>query len=138
MIKSIKYCFFAVLLAFSACKKEDANLPAPDAVMVKFVNKTGTDIVGLTVSRAEVGDLEKGKTTSEYFRFETLGQQLGFALVEAVGTVNGKKHFTASACQGTCGTGSAPLGTWLAPGYYKISIHIAEDEPNSLEFRMLE
>lgn len=131
--------FASVLLfALSACRKEEANLPAPDAVMVKFVNKTGADIEDLTVSRADIGFLGKGKTTAEYFRFETLGQQLGFALVEAVGTLDGKKHFTGSACQGTCGTESAPLGTWLTPDYYKISIHIAQNEPNALEFRMLE
>ncbi|MBI5913864.1 MAG: hypothetical protein HY842_00675 [Bacteroidetes bacterium] len=137
-MKNLILFAFAILLAISACRKEEATLPTPDAVMVKFVNKTGADIDGLTVSRADIGFLGKGKTTAEYFRFETLGQQLGFALVEAVGTIDGKKHFTGSACQGICGTESAPLGTWLTPGYYKISIHIAEDEPNSLEFRMVE
>ena len=131
------YLFFAVLLAFSACKKEE-NLPTPDAVMVKFVNKTGADIKGLTVSRAEVGDLKKGKTTDEYHRYEQLGQQLGFALVEAVGTINGKKHFTGAACQGICGTESAPFGTWLEPDYYKIAIQIAKNEPNAMEFKLLD
>lgn len=106
--------------------------------MVKFVNKTGADIEGLSVSRAEVGDLKKGKTTEAYFRYETLGQQLGFALVEAVGTINGKKHFTGAACQGICGTESAPLGTWLEPNYYKIAIQIAKNEPNAMEFKLLD
>ena len=136
-MRIFQLCLFLTLTAFFACKKVE-TLPTPDAVMVKFVNKTGADIEGLTVSRAEIGDLKKGKTTSDYYRFETLGQQLGFALVEAVGTVNGKKHFTSSACQGICGTESAPLGTWLEPDYYKISIQIANNEPNALEFRVLE
>lgn len=127
----------ATLLVFTACQKEE-NLPAPTNVMVKFVNKTGVDIEGLSVSRAEVGDLAKGKTTSEYYSYEALGQQYGYALVEAVGTVNGKRHFTGANCQGICGTESAPNGTWLEPGYYKISIHIAKNEPNALEFKLLD
>ncbi|MBK9013123.1 MAG: hypothetical protein IPM82_03015 [Saprospiraceae bacterium] len=131
------YLVFAVLLAFSACKKEE-TLPTSDAVMVKFVNQTGADIEGLTVSRVAVGDLKKGKTTDEYHRYETLGQQLGFALVEAVGTINGKKHFTGAACQGICGTASAPLGTWLEPNYYKIAILIAKNEPNAMEFKFID
>jgi hypothetical protein len=135
-MKIFHYCLFAVLLVFSACKKEE-NLPATETVMVKFENKTGSDISGLTVSRAEVGDLGKGKA-SDYFDYEQLGQQFGYALVEAVGTVDGKKFFTGAACQGTCGTSSAPHGTWLEPGYYTIGIYIAKDEPNALEFKLLD
>lgn len=137
-MKSLKLLLFAVAacLAFSACKKGE-DLPAPDGVMVKFVNKTGADIEGLTVSRAVVGDLGKGKTSSDYHRYEQLGQQYGFVLVEAVGTVNGKKHFTGAACQGVCGTASAPDGTWLEPDYYKIAVEIAKNEPNALEFKLL-
>jgi hypothetical protein len=138
-MKSIKLLLIAVAtcLAFSACKKGE-DLPTPDAVMVKFVNKTGAAIEGLTVSRAAVGDLEKGKTSNEYQRYEQLGQQYGFVLVEAVGTVNGKKHFTGAACQGVCGTASAPNGTWLEPDYYKIAVQIAKNEPNALEFKLLD
>lgn len=134
------YRYFLLLFAFlffAACGKNE-DLPTPDAVMVKFVNKTGADIMGLAVSRAEVGDLKNGKTTSDYFRYETLGQQHGFALVEAVGTIGGKKYFTASACQGICGTPSAPQGVWLEPEYYKIGIYITKNEPNALEFKVLD
>ncbi len=128
--------FVFALLLFNACQKEATDLPAPDAVMVKFVNKTGKDIEELTVSRAEIGVLKKGKTTSVYHRFETLGQQFGYALVEAVGTLDGKRYLTGSACQGVCGTPSAPHGVFLEAGYYKVSIHIAKDTGNYLEFRM--
>ncbi len=121
---------------FAACGEGAVDLPEPDAVMVKFENKTGENIEGLVVSRANIGDLGKGKTTGEYYRFETLGQQFGYALVEAVGTINGKRHFTASACQGVCGTDSAPHGTWLEPGYYRITIHLPPAEKNTMEFRM--
>jgi hypothetical protein len=137
-MKRLILCLLLAPICFAACEKEDANLPATDLVMVKFVNQTGTDIEGLVVSKAEVGFLAKGKTTGEYFPFQTLGQQYGFALVEAVGTLDGKKYFTASACQGVCGTESAPDGTWLEPGYYKIAIRIAKNEFNSLEFRMMD
>lgn len=133
--------FFLVsfaLLLFAQCKKAEADLPAPDAVMVKFVNKTGADLEGLVVSRASIGTLGKGSTTAEHFRFETLGQQFGFALVEAVATLDGETYYTSSACQGVCGTASAPSGTWLDPGYYKVSIRIDPDEPNALEFRLLQ
>lgn len=138
-MKSFKLCLLVTssLLFFSACEKEE-SLPPADTVMVKFVNKTGTDIEGLSVSRAEVGDLAKGKTTSEYYSYEALGQQYGYALVEAVGTINGKRHFTGANCQGVCGTESAPQGTWLEPDYYKISVHIAKNEPNALEFKLLD
>jgi hypothetical protein len=136
-MKFFQYCLFVTLLVFSSCKKEDP-LPTPTTVMVKFVNQTGSDIEGLTVSRVAVGDLKKGKTSAEYHDFEQLGQQFGYALVEAVGTINGKKHFTGAACQGVCGTASAPNGTWLEPDYYKISVQIAKDEPNAMEFKLLD
>ncbi|MCB0518314.1 MAG: hypothetical protein H6577_01095 [Lewinellaceae bacterium] len=128
---------FLLPLLFTACSKEE-NLPATEYVMVKFQNKSGEDIQGLIVSRADVGDLKNGQTTSDYYPFETLGQQFGYALVEAVGTVKGKKHYTSSACQGVCGTDSAPHGTWLEPGYYKISIRIPKDELTALEFKVEE
>ncbi len=127
--------FFA-LFFFVACGKNE-DLPTPDAVMVKFINKTGEDITGLSVSRMVVGELKKGKS-SEYIRYDALGQQYGFALVEAVGSVGGVKFFTASACQGICGTPSAPQGVWLEPDYYKISIMISEEEPNALEFKLIQ
>ncbi len=123
-------------LLFAACGKEE-NLPPTDYVMVKFQNKSGSDIEKLVVSRAEIGDLGNGKS-SDYIQYESLGQQFGYALVEAVGTVNGKKHFTSSACQGVCGTETAPHGTWLEPGYYKISIYIPKDEDKALQFRMVD
>lgn len=135
-MKIFQYCLFTALLIFSGCKKEE-NLPETETVMVKFENKTGSDISGLTVSRADVGDLKKGKT-SGYFEYEQLGQQFGYALVEAVGTIDGKKYFTGAACQGICGTASAPHGTWLEPGYYKIGIAVAKGEPNALEFKLLD
>lgn len=135
-MKNYLLLLLPVLLCLAACGGESVDLPAPDAVMVKFVNKTGENIEGLVVSKARVGNLDKGKTTGEYYRFETLGQQFGYALVEAVGTINGKRHFTASACQGICGTSSAPHGTWLEPGYFKISIHLPADEKNTMEFRL--
>ncbi len=131
-------CVLAVtLFLFASCKKGE-DLPTPDAVMVKFVNQTGSDIEDLTVSRVAVGILKKGKTSEAYHHFEQLGQQFGYALVEAVGTINGKKHFTGAACQGICGTASAPNGTWLEPDYYKISVQIAKEEPNAMEFKLLE
>lgn len=135
-MKLFKYCLFVALLVFSACKKEE-DLPATETVMVKFENKTGSDLIGLTVSRAAVGDLKSGKT-SDYFDYEQLGQQFGYALVEAVGTIDGKKYFTGAACQGICGTSSAPNGTWLEPGYYKVGVYIAKSEPNALEFKLLD
>lgn len=136
----MKKIFFLLLIAplfFTACENEGEILPEAESVLVKFQNKTGEDIEGLAVSRADIGFLGKGDTTDEYFNYTQLGQQYGYALVEAVGTVNGKRYFTASACQGTCGTDTAPHGFWLENGYYKISIHIAEDEGNYLEFRMV-
>jgi hypothetical protein len=135
-MRNLFTCFCLLALLFPACQKED--LPPTEFVMIKFVNQTGKDIEELVVNRADVGLLKRGKTTETYYPFERLGQQFGYALVEAVGSVNGKKHYTASACQGVCGTPSAPKGVWLEPGYYKISIHLAPDEGNYLEFRMKE
>lgn len=125
------------ILSLFACGKSE-DLPAADAVLVKFVNRTDADMVDLTVSRVEVEDLKKGQTSAEYYRYEALGQQYGFALVEAVGTVNGKRHFTGANCQGICGTSSAPDGTWLEPGYYKIEVLIAKSEPNAMDFKILD
>lgn len=135
-IKMRPYHFIIMfsLLGLFACNKSE-DLPAPDTVMVKFENKTGSDITGLTVSRASIGDLKKGKT-SAYISYDALGQQFGYVLVEAVGTLNGKKYFTGAACQGICGTPSAPNGVWLEPDYYKIGIYIAKNEPNALEFKL--
>ena len=73
-----------LLLLLSACSKED--LPPTDFVMVKFENKTGKDIDNLTISRAAIRLLKKGKKT-DYIEYEALGQQYGFALVEAVVTL---------------------------------------------------
>ncbi|TAK48239.1 MAG: hypothetical protein EPO28_01300 [Saprospiraceae bacterium] len=126
------------LFLLTACNKEE-DLPTPDAVMVKFVNKTGKDIADLTVSRAEVGSLKKGSTSGEYFRYEALGQQFGYALVETVGMAGGTRYFTASACRGVCGTPSAPHGIWLTPGYHKISVHISDELGGDyLTFRMMD
>lgn len=136
-MKKIIFLLLACCL-LAACTSESTEIPAPDTVMVKFVNKTGKYIEGLVVSKVQIGDLGKGKTTEAYHRYELLGQQFGYALVEAVGTINGKLHFTASACQGVCGTESAPNGTWLEPAYYKISIHLSTKEKNALEFRMMD
>ncbi len=133
-MRQLQFLLLATVLSFFACQK-DENLPTPDTVMVKFENKTGSDITGLTVSRASIGDLKKGKT-SAYISYDALGQQFGYALVEAVGTIGDKKYFTGAACQGICGTASAPQGTWLEPDYYKIGIFIAKNEPNALEFKL--
>ena len=135
-MKLFQLILLASLLSLFACKKSE-DLPTPDTVMVKFENKTGSDITGLSVSRAAIGDLKKGKT-SDYFPYEAFGQQFGYALVEAVGTIGGKKYFTGAACQGICGTSSAPHGTWLEPDYYKVGIYIAQNEPNALEFKLLD
>ena len=138
MKKATLFLLLIIPFLFTACSGEDEQLPETDYVMVKFVNHSGQDIEGLVVSRNVIGDLGKGKTTSEYFMYESLGQQFGYALVEAVGNVNGIRHYTASACQGICDTPSAPHGVWLDPGYYKISVVIAHDEGNYLEFRMMD
>ncbi len=132
-----KYFLLLLLLApilFIACEKEE--LPPTDFVMVKFDNKTGQDIENLTISRAAIGLLKKGKKT-DYVQYESLGQQYGFALVEAVADIKGQRYYTSSACQGICGTESAPDGEWLEPGYYKIAIRISSEVGgNYMEFRM--
>ena len=139
MKKQFLVLLLAPFLLLSACKQEDANLPPPDAVMVKFVNKSGQDVEDLVVSKAEVGFLKKGKTSDEYFRYEKLGQQFNYALIETVGTIDGKKYYTASACRGICGTPSAPNGVWLEPGYYKIAFRISPElGGNYLEFKMMD
>lgn len=135
MKKLILLILIAPLLFF-ACSKED--LPPTEYVMVKFDNKTGKDIDNLSISRADIGRLNKGSKT-DYIQYQDLGQQYGFALVEAVGDINGEKYYTSSACRGICGTDSAPDGEWLEPGYYKIAIRIsAELGGNYLEFRMVD
>lgn len=133
-----KYFLLVLLLPlfFLACDKED--LPPTDYVMVKFENKTGKNIENLLVSRASIGDVGKGKKT-DYFQYDELGQQYGFALVEAVGDINGERYFTSSACRGICGTESAPDGEWLEPGYYKVAIRISDElGGNYLEFRVVD
>ena len=125
----------APLLLLTACDKEE-DLPPTDYIMVKFENKTGKDIENLTVSRVPVGTLGKGKKT-EYLQYETLGQQYGFALVEAVGDIEGQRYFTSSACSGICGTESAPDGEWLEAGYYKVAVAISDElGGNYMEFVM--
>ena len=125
-----------LLLLLSACSKED--LPPTDFVMVKFENKTGKDIDNLTISRAAIRLLKKGKKT-DYIEYEALGQQYGVALVEAVGDIDGKRFYASSACQGICGTASAPDGEWLEAGYYKVAIGLSDEAGgNYLEFVMLD
>ena len=126
------------LFLLIACNKTE-DLPATDSVMIKFVNKTGKDIEGLSVSRADVGNLKKGSSSSEYFSYEKFGQQYGYGLVEAAATLNDKRYFTGAACQGICDTPSAPHGTWLTPGYYKISVHISNEAGgNYLVYKMMD
>lgn len=126
------------LLLLIACNKEE-DLPATDYVMIKFVNKTGKDVENLSVSRASIGDLKKGSTSAEYFSYEKFGQQYGYGLVEAAATINDKRYLTGSACQGICDTPSAPHGTWLKPGYYKVSVHISnEGGGNYLVYKMMD
>ncbi|HHM21359.1 MAG TPA: hypothetical protein ENJ20_04980 [Bacteroidetes bacterium] len=135
-----KVIFFLVLTSCLsvACNKEEA-LPPTDYIMVKFINKTGKDIQNLIVNRMDIGELKKGKTTSTYYQYEALGEQYGYALVETVATIDGTRFFTSSACQGVCGTASAPDGEWLTPGYYKIAVAISgELGGNYLEFRMFD
>lgn len=125
------------LFLLNACQKAE-DLPATDYVMIKFVNKTGKDIEDMTVSRVDVNSLKKGGSSS-YLEYDALGQQYGYALVENVATVGGKRYYTASACQGVCGTPSAPHGEWLEPGHYKISVHISDElGGNYLTFRMMD
>lgn len=129
------FAFSSLLL--SACNKSE-DLPTPEAVMVKFENKTGKDIHDLTVSGVVVNSLKKGASTSDYLYYESLGQQFGYALVETVGMIGGEHYYTASACRGVCGTPSAPFGQWLSPGYYRIAIFISEEPGgNYLSFRMM-
>lgn len=137
-MKNLFFLFLLTPLFFTACGDKEEALPETEFIMVKYVNKTGKDIESLTVSRARIGDLSKGETSEEYFPYEQLGQQFGYALVEASSTIEGQRYLTASACQGVCGTDSAPHGTWLEAGYYKISIHIAAEGGKNLEFRMVD
>jgi hypothetical protein len=124
---------FASLLLAAGCQKEE--LPPADAIYIKFVNKTGSALEGLTVSREDVGDLSKGKS-SDYIRYEAQGEQFKYALVDAVCTMNGKRYFRSSACSGICGTPSAPNGNWLEKGYYKVVIAKSQEVGgNYLDFR---
>jgi hypothetical protein len=137
----MKNVFYLLFLAFSlmaaSCQKEEQLGPA-DAIYLKFINKTGDGIEGLLVSRADIGDLSKGKS-SDYVRYETFGQQFKYMLTEAVGTMGGKRHFQSSACSGVCGTPSAPYGVWLENGYYKVVItKSGELGGNYLDFRLAE
>jgi len=133
MKKILLLILFTPLILSFGCQKEP--LPPADAVNVKFVNQTGENINQLLVNQVEVGDIQKGRTTDDYFRFENLGEQYKFALVESVGTIKGIRHYSSQACQGVCGTPSAPDGIWLTPGYYKIAIRLAPPG-NYIEYRM--
>lgn len=127
----------AALLLVVSCQKEE-QLPPADAIYVKFVNKTGSALEGLTVSREDVGDLPKGKS-SDYIRYDAQGKQFNYALIDAVCTMNGKRYFRSSACSGTCGTPSAPSGVWLEKGYYKVVIAKSPElGGNYLDFRHVE
>lgn len=136
IFKTLSFCLLAAgAFLLAGCQKED-TLKDADAIYVKFVNKAGADISGLAVSRADVGDLSKGKS-SDYIRYEALGEQFKFALLEAVCTMNGKKHFRSSACSGICGTPSAPNSKWLGKGYYKVFITKSNElGGNYLDFRL--
>ncbi len=107
----------------AGCNKED--LPPPHAVHVKFVNQTGKDLSEVYVNLQELGTLKKGKSTRHYVEYERLGAQFGFALVEAVTTIDGEKYYASESCRGVCGTPSAPFGEWLPVGYYRIGIRLA-------------
>lgn len=133
MKKMLIFLPFALLL-IAGCSKEE--LPAPEAIHVKFVNQTGHDLSKLYVNNLSIGEIRKGKSSSEYFTYPALGEQFGYALVEAVGTIQGEKHYASQACQGICGTASAPNGKWLDIGYYKIAIRLAPPG-NYIEFVML-
>lgn len=138
IMKKYFLLFLLAPLLFTACSKEE-ELPPTDFVMVKFENKTGQKIENLSVSRAIIGDLNSGQTSPDYAQFEQLGEQYGYALVEAVADINGDRYFTSSACSGICGTDSAPDGEWLSPGYYKIRIAVSDElGGNYLEFVMLD
>ncbi len=97
----MKKILFLLLTAgaflLNACQKTE-DLPATDTVMIKFVNKTGKHIEDMTVSRVKVNTLKKGGS-SDYLQYEALGQQYGYALVENVAVIGGKRYYTASACQ---------------------------------------
>lgn len=132
-----KYFLFFLLASFlfTACNSGE-DLPETEFIMVKFENKTGVDIENFTVSRQSIGSLGNGKK-SDYMQYETFGQQYGFALVEAVADLDGKRYYTSSACSGICGTDSAPDGEWLEPGYYKVKVNISDElGGNYLEFIM--
>ncbi len=119
----------------TGCQKEDIPKDA-DAVYAKFVNETGADISGLVVNRLDVGDLAKGKS-SDYLRYESLGEQFKYVLVDATCMMNGIRYHRSSACSGVCGTPSAPFGNWLEKGYYKVVItKSAELGGNYLDFRL--
>ena len=62
--------------------------PSGKTRRLQFVAWTVQDIEDLTVSRAKFDLLKKGKTTDEYYAYTELGQQFGYALVEAVGQVH--------------------------------------------------
>jgi hypothetical protein len=136
MFKTLPICLLlagAFLLA--GCQKEELPKNA-DAIYVKFVNKAGSNLTGLAVSRLEVEDLSKGKS-SDYLRYESLGEQFQYALVDATCMMNGKRYYRSSACSGICGTPSAPNSKWLDKGYYKVVItKSGELGGNYLDFRL--
>ena len=134
----MKKYFLLLLIAplfFVACDQGE-DLPPTEFVMVKFDNKTGKDLENLSISREAIGELGRGKK-SDYIQYQALGQQYGYALVEAVADIEGTRFYTASVCRGICGTESAPDGEWLEAGYYKIAIRISDElGGNYLEFIM--
>ncbi|MEO1261341.1 MAG: hypothetical protein AAFZ15_21230 [Bacteroidota bacterium] len=124
-------------LFFVACDKSE-DLPPTEYVMIKFENKTGKNLENLSISRASIGELGRGKK-SDYVQYDALGQQYGYALVEAVADIEGTRFYTASACRGECGTPSAPDGVWLEAGYHKIAIRISDElGGNYMEFIMMD
>lgn len=130
--------FFALLplivLVLAACNKE--QLPPPEAIHIRFLNQTGQDISELYVNNQAIGKIKNGKHASEYVTYPALGEQFGYALVEAVCTLEGEKYYASQACQGVCGTPSAPFGKWLPIGYYDIAIRQAPPG-NYIEFVVL-
>ncbi len=136
-MKNIALLSLLLPFLFAACN-QDEDLPATDFVMVKFVNQTGKDIHDLRISQVDIGLLKGGKT-SDYFQYDALGEQYGYALVEAVGDIEGTRYYTASACQGVCGTETAPDGEWLEPGYYKVAVRISDElGGNYMEFGLVD
>lgn len=135
-MKNISFILFIASFFLAAgCQKEELPKDA-DAIYVKFVNKVGADISGLAVSRLEVEDLSKGKS-SDYLRYEALGEQFKYALVDATCLMNGKRYYRSSACSGICGTPSAPSSAWLPNGYYKVVISKSSElGGNYLDFRL--